>query len=29
LTVILYAIFAVIAVGGLREWRRSVTQGEA
>lgn len=25
LTVILYAIFAVIAVGGLREWRRSVT----
>jgi nicotinamide mononucleotide transporter len=29
LTVIQYAIFAVIAVGGLREWRRSVTQGEA
>jgi nicotinamide mononucleotide transporter len=29
LTVILYAIFAVIAVGGLREWRRSVVKGEA
>jgi nicotinamide mononucleotide transporter len=26
LTVILYGIFAVIAVGGLREWRRSVSQ---
>ena len=25
LTVILYAIFAVIAVGGLREWRKSVS----
>jgi len=29
LTVILYAIFAVIAVGGLREWRKSVTKRDA
>ena len=29
LTVILYAIFAVIAIGGLREWRRSTTVRDA